>query len=747
MEASALNHVGAEGLRGPTPLLRIQSDERLVALTRRGNQAAYEALVARYQSRLLAFCRHMLGSREDAEDVLQEVFAAAFNAMLGDERPLNVRPWLYRIARNRSLNHLRRAQAIGVDSMDVHLSEHGATTAEQGAQARGVPAAHGGRPGPARDAAHRAPAARDRRALLRADRRGDGDDGARHQVAARARARVAGRGGRGAAADLRGGPRGARRGGRGAVPDNGAGSPPPAWLRPLRRLPQAAARHEQGARGDAAGRATAAAEETRAGPPGHDGQRRRRRRGRRSGRCGRRRRDVERPQRRRVEGRGQPGRRRDRDHRRHRGRPGAPSPARAGGRGRAGSRSRRRTGGARGRRLAGAAGHRRRDALGLGLVGQGRDVGGARRAPCPAPSHGPHGRRGQGQGGAPPPRAGPPPPPTRRRPPRAPPRPAPRRSRSPVPWPRPAASPRPPIRPRPRPPRRRAAPAASTPAPTRPRRPPRRPRPPRRRPRAIRRPRPSRRRARRRPPPAARDHHIGARPAAPGAVRPAVTGGALAPAPRRAPKPRELAAHPGRPTERSSSKQGARARSPAHRAPRRPAEQRRALLPDAVAELRVRLGAEEQHALGAVRAEHEHLGAHRTDLARGEVRRRRARAGPRAPRARSCEPAPTSASRPTPGRSRRSASMPAGAPPGSPAPRRSAHADVDGREVVEADLPVLAHGRSVPKPASAAASAAGLRPRRRRRAARHPSGRPGTSSSIPSRVSDSASATSRTRRP
>ena len=52
----------------------------------------------------------MLGSREDAEDVLQEVFAAAFNAMLADERPINVRPWLYRIARNRSLNHLRRKQ-------------------------------------------------------------------------------------------------------------------------------------------------------------------------------------------------------------------------------------------------------------------------------------------------------------------------------------------------------------------------------------------------------------------------------------------------------------------------------------------------------------------------------------------------------------------------------------------------------------------------------------------------------------
>jgi RNA polymerase sigma factor (sigma-70 family) len=131
VEASALQHVSAGGLRGPTPLLRIQSDERLVALTRRGNQAAYEALVGRYQARLLAFCRHMLGSREDAEDVLQEVFAAAFNAMIADERALNVRPWLYRIARNRSLNHLRRVQAIGVDSMDVHLSENGTSAADK----------------------------------------------------------------------------------------------------------------------------------------------------------------------------------------------------------------------------------------------------------------------------------------------------------------------------------------------------------------------------------------------------------------------------------------------------------------------------------------------------------------------------------------------------------------------------------------------------------------------------------------
>jgi len=131
VEASALTHAGAAGQLGRSPLLRLQSDERLITLVRRGNHGAFEALVSRYQARLLAFCRHMLGSREDAEDVLQEVFAAAFNAILADNRPINARPWLYRIARNRSLNHLRRAQAIGVDSMDVHLSEHGTTTADK----------------------------------------------------------------------------------------------------------------------------------------------------------------------------------------------------------------------------------------------------------------------------------------------------------------------------------------------------------------------------------------------------------------------------------------------------------------------------------------------------------------------------------------------------------------------------------------------------------------------------------------
>src|ERR671923_634771 len=131
VEASALRHTARlPALAGRSPLLRLQGDEKLIALVRRGHHGAFEAMVQRYQPRLLAFCRHMLGSQEDAEDVLQEVFTAAFNAIRADDRSINARPWLYRIARNRSLNHLRRPQPTGQDSMDIFERDGGTTTAD-----------------------------------------------------------------------------------------------------------------------------------------------------------------------------------------------------------------------------------------------------------------------------------------------------------------------------------------------------------------------------------------------------------------------------------------------------------------------------------------------------------------------------------------------------------------------------------------------------------------------------------------
>jgi RNA polymerase sigma factor (sigma-70 family) len=118
--SSVTAHAGvlsAPALR--SPLLRFASDEKLIALVRRGRHDAFAVLFDRYRPRLLAFCRNMMRSSEDAEDVLQEVFVNAYRAIEADGRPIIAKPWLYRIARNRCLNELRRNIPAGVESMDV----------------------------------------------------------------------------------------------------------------------------------------------------------------------------------------------------------------------------------------------------------------------------------------------------------------------------------------------------------------------------------------------------------------------------------------------------------------------------------------------------------------------------------------------------------------------------------------------------------------------------------------------------
>jgi RNA polymerase sigma factor (sigma-70 family) len=114
-----------------TPVRSLQTDEQLVALVRCGHQGAFDTLAARYQRRLLSFCLQMLRSKEDAEDALQDVFASAYSAIVADEREIQVRPWLYRIARNRCLNQLRRTAPVAIDSMDEHSAENGRTLVEK----------------------------------------------------------------------------------------------------------------------------------------------------------------------------------------------------------------------------------------------------------------------------------------------------------------------------------------------------------------------------------------------------------------------------------------------------------------------------------------------------------------------------------------------------------------------------------------------------------------------------------------
>jgi RNA polymerase sigma factor (sigma-70 family) len=89
-------------------LLALAGDDRLVEQIRRGNELAFEVAFERHGAGILAFCRHMLGSREEAEDAVQHTFAAAFRDLgRGGERRIALKPWLYTIARNRCVSLLR----------------------------------------------------------------------------------------------------------------------------------------------------------------------------------------------------------------------------------------------------------------------------------------------------------------------------------------------------------------------------------------------------------------------------------------------------------------------------------------------------------------------------------------------------------------------------------------------------------------------------------------------------------------
>jgi len=88
------------------PVLSTQSDERLVDLVRAGSEPAFETIVERYRRALMRYVSRLLPP-ERAEDVVQQAFVKAYDAMHRDGAELSLKPWLYRIAHNTALNALR----------------------------------------------------------------------------------------------------------------------------------------------------------------------------------------------------------------------------------------------------------------------------------------------------------------------------------------------------------------------------------------------------------------------------------------------------------------------------------------------------------------------------------------------------------------------------------------------------------------------------------------------------------------
>jgi RNA polymerase sigma-70 factor (ECF subfamily) len=85
------------------------SDEALVAAIRSGSDAAFTAIVQRYEAQLIAYARQVLGGRHhDAEECVQDAFVRALRSMRAGDAEIALRPWLHAIVRNRCLDQLRK---------------------------------------------------------------------------------------------------------------------------------------------------------------------------------------------------------------------------------------------------------------------------------------------------------------------------------------------------------------------------------------------------------------------------------------------------------------------------------------------------------------------------------------------------------------------------------------------------------------------------------------------------------------
>lgn len=84
------------------------NDHELIAGLKQNQQAAFRILVERYQELVISTCHSFLNNRDDAHDIAQEVFIEVFKSIHRFRHDAAISTWLYRIAANKSLNHLRK---------------------------------------------------------------------------------------------------------------------------------------------------------------------------------------------------------------------------------------------------------------------------------------------------------------------------------------------------------------------------------------------------------------------------------------------------------------------------------------------------------------------------------------------------------------------------------------------------------------------------------------------------------------
>jgi len=103
----------------------LPADEVLVTRVLAGEIHVYEALIARYERPIVNFIYRMIGDYEQALDLAQEVFFKAYRSLGRFDPTYRFSTWLYRIASNRSIDHLRKQSPVLLSLNDTGEAEKG----------------------------------------------------------------------------------------------------------------------------------------------------------------------------------------------------------------------------------------------------------------------------------------------------------------------------------------------------------------------------------------------------------------------------------------------------------------------------------------------------------------------------------------------------------------------------------------------------------------------------------------------
>jgi RNA polymerase sigma factor (sigma-70 family) len=105
-----------------------QEEQRLVTRAKAGDAEAYDDLVRRYQERIYATIYHMTANHEDANDLAQETFIKAYQALKSFKGDSSFFTWVYRIAVNKTINFLKQRKSkthMSLNDLDFN-TEHDA---------------------------------------------------------------------------------------------------------------------------------------------------------------------------------------------------------------------------------------------------------------------------------------------------------------------------------------------------------------------------------------------------------------------------------------------------------------------------------------------------------------------------------------------------------------------------------------------------------------------------------------------